>query len=173
MRPPGVLLIVAALLVAGCQDDRLTSQGEPSPLTTSSDLSTANAQQLPPMDDGSQLQDEQLEQAIQRAARSSEVAEVLSVSQVTAVLVQAGDGRSFGAERVAWVVFAFGQAHRPAVYPWNGMCDIGGQTAEWLGVVVRTHLDGDGVESSPLWTTGVNCVSWFPTGELPFDFEPG
>ncbi len=130
------------------------------------------ASQLPPNDSGPELNDDQLEQVVQRARESAEVAEVLSTSSATEVFVQAGDGEAFGAERIAWVVLAFDEPRDPGVFPWDDICDIGGRTQDWLGVVARVSLGQDDAFSSPLWTTGANCMSWFPDEQMPFEVRP-
>jgi hypothetical protein len=128
-----------------------------------------------PSDDGTPpLTDEELQQVVERARQSQEVARVLAEERPDEVWVQTGDGTNHGGgprggDRAVWVVFAFEQATDPGVFPWEDMCDIGGQTDQWLGVVARTNAVADWVRSSPLWLTGSNCQVWFPD-DPPFTF---
>jgi hypothetical protein len=128
-----------------------------------------------PADDGTApLTDEEVRQVVERARHTPEVAQVLDAVPVDTVWVQPGDGTGQGGgpagdERAVWVVFAFDEPTDPGVWPWRGMCDIGGQTDAWHGVVAHTNVVADWVVSSPLWLTGSNCMSWWPD-DPPFEF---
>lgn len=116
--------------------------------------------QLEPAAGAQRLTDEQVESAAEHAADDDEVAAIVDAHEIEEVLVQAGPQEQLG-DTSTWVAFMFPEPAMPKVEPFTMLCDIGGQTDEWLGVVVRVDIDGSNTSSSsPIWTTGADCASW-------------
>lgn len=153
-----IALFVAVFMLAGCARDHdsrndLDSSAEwPDPI------------QMPPDAPVAPLEAAALARSTDAALASEPIRSFLEPERVSRIIVQAGDGSTFGVDEAVWVFFEFREAHSPSSRPWQELCDIGSQSEAWLGVVAIV-LEGGSVSSSPLWKSGTNCVSWFPSAK--------
>jgi hypothetical protein len=91
------------------------------------------------------------------AARADEtVAAALAGGNVEHVLVQAAKTGTPVGDSAAFVAFVFDTPVEPVASPYETLCDIAGQTAEWRGVAAR--ISEREVISSPIWLTGATCI---------------
>ena len=148
-----VSLVLLALLAA-CGD---AGPGDPQGVSSPT-FGLPAPRQLPAPPGAEPLDAQQVARLITAATADRHVTAALREGAVSDVTVRAGEPDTVGTS-TGVVAFWFRAPVTPTAVPWDILCDIGGQTEEWRGVAARVESSGQ-VESSPIWSTGANCVGW-------------
>lgn len=140
---PRAALVLSVAILCGCADG---GSGGASP-------KRPRAIQLDPPPAAQRLQTSDVDRIVSTASADPTTAEALRQGRVARILVRAGlPGHP------ATVAFLFETPLKPQASPYEVLCDIAGQTAEWRGVAASVDVHSGAIESSPLWMTGANCV---------------
>lgn len=167
------LLLAGTFVLFGCGNDG-DNQRQTAVTSTSDTPSTSPAGlavtlpppvQLAPPEGRARLTPDDVDAVLSGALHDVAVSSAIKEGTVAQVVIRASTtGEPSGGE-AGDVAFLFAEPVRPAGTPWEVLCDIGGQTEQWSGVVARVVLASGAVDGSPVWLTGANCVGMvMPTG---------